>query len=122
MVQLQRQAVGEEHPDYATSLDNLASLYTSMGAYAFGSCRLKKENPEELDIKVEGPDSTLTLIAQLYRITRTPPRSSIRCGNRSPGVPMNIWFLGTPNRRERRSISSGPNVPFTATKSIRSCG
>ena len=30
---LSLQRVGDKHPDYATSLNNLASLYKSMGAY-----------------------------------------------------------------------------------------
>ena len=29
-----KQALGEKHPDYATSLNNLANLYQSTGAYA----------------------------------------------------------------------------------------
>ena len=33
-VELRRKQLGEDHPDYATSLNNLAFLYDSMGEYA----------------------------------------------------------------------------------------
>ena len=33
-LEIRREVLGEEHPDYATSLNNLAGLYSSMGDYA----------------------------------------------------------------------------------------
>jgi uncharacterized protein HemY len=32
--EIHREALGEQHPDYATSLNNLASLYDAMGRHA----------------------------------------------------------------------------------------
>ncbi|WP_157199044.1 tetratricopeptide repeat protein, partial [Methanolacinia paynteri] len=34
IVKLSRKYYGEEHPDYATSLNNLAGVYNSMGNYS----------------------------------------------------------------------------------------
>ena len=33
-LEIRKQALGEKHPDYAASLNNLAGLYESMGDYA----------------------------------------------------------------------------------------
>ncbi len=40
------------------------------------------------------------------------------CGNVSPGVPMNMWFFGTPSSRDSCSLNCGPNFPLTSRKSI----
>ena len=32
-LEIRKKVLGEEHPDYATSLNNLAELYCAMGAY-----------------------------------------------------------------------------------------
>ena len=32
-LEIRKKALGEEHPDYAQSLNNLAALYRAMGAY-----------------------------------------------------------------------------------------
>ena len=33
-LEIKKKALGEKHPDYATSLNNLAALYRAMGDYA----------------------------------------------------------------------------------------
>ena len=33
-MEIRKEALGEKHPDYATSLNNLAVLYQAMGDYA----------------------------------------------------------------------------------------
>ena len=33
-MEIHKKVLGEEHPDYATSLDNLSSLYYGMGEYS----------------------------------------------------------------------------------------
>ena len=69
-LEIRKKALGEEHPDYATSLNNLAALYHAMGAYdrAEPLCR------QALEIRKKAlgeghPDyaTSLNNLAALYR-------------------------------------------------------
>jgi hypothetical protein len=42
---VRRKAPGEEHPDVAGTLDNMALVYDSQGRYEMGLCRLNQVDP-----------------------------------------------------------------------------
>ena len=69
-LEIRKKALGEEHPDYATSLNNLAALYHAMGAYD----RAEPLYRQALEIRKkalgeEHPDyaTSLNNLAALYR-------------------------------------------------------
>jgi CHAT domain-containing protein/tetratricopeptide (TPR) repeat protein len=69
-LEINRKALGEDHPDFATSLNNLATLYDSMGNYTQAEPLLKQAM--EIRRKILGEDhphfaQSLNNLAELYR-------------------------------------------------------
>ena len=80
-------ALGPEHPDVATSLNNLAALYESQGRYAEAEPLYKRALAiREKALGPEHPDvaTSLNNLAVLYRSRAAMPRPS-RCIKRVPG-------------------------------------
>ena len=68
--EIEKKALGEEHPSYATTLNNLAALYQSMGDYARAEpLYLQCKEIEKKALGEEHPDyaQTLNNLAELYR-------------------------------------------------------
>jgi tetratricopeptide (TPR) repeat protein/CHAT domain-containing protein len=81
-LEIQRQILGEEHPVYATSLNNLAFLYQSMSDYR--KALPTQERGRELRKKLLGeehPDyaATLNNLAELYREMGDYPKALPLC-------------------------------------------
>ena len=77
-LEIRKKALGEEHPDYATSLNNLAALYHAMGAYD----RAEPLYRQALEIRKkalgeEHPDyaTSLNNLAELYHAIGTYDRA-----------------------------------------------
>ena len=78
-----KKALGEEHPDYAASLNNLALLYHAMGAY--GRAEPLYRQALEITKKALGeehPDYALSLnnLAGLYQATNRPQQALTTLG------------------------------------------
>ncbi len=80
-----QEALGENHPDYATSLNNLAKLYREMGEYSKAEPLFR--NALEICKRALGENhpnyaTSLNNLAMLYKerwaITRRPSRCSAR--------------------------------------------
>jgi tetratricopeptide (TPR) repeat protein len=61
-LEIRRQVLGEQHPDFATSLSSLASLYGSMGRYEDAEPLYRQTL--EIRLKALGPDHPDTKICQ----------------------------------------------------------
>ena len=82
-LEITKKALGEEHPDYATSLNNLAVLYRAMGAYD----RAEPLYRQALEITKkalgeEHPDyaTSLNNLAALYQATNRPQQALTTLG------------------------------------------
>ena len=67
--EIQKKALGEEHPDYAQTLNNLALLYQSMGDYARAEpLYLECKEIQKKTLGEEHPEyaTTLNNLALLY--------------------------------------------------------
>ncbi|MCS6785458.1 MAG: tetratricopeptide repeat protein, partial [Thiobacillaceae bacterium] len=72
-LQVAEQNVGREHPDVATSLNNLAALYRAQGAYTQAEPLIKRALAiQEKALGREHPDVATSLenLADLYRATK----------------------------------------------------
>ena len=68
--EIRRRALGEQHPDYATSLNNLAELYRAMGRHARGRAALPQVDGDSSPaLGEQHPDyaTSLNNLAVLYR-------------------------------------------------------
>ena len=69
-MEIRRRALGEHHPDYADSLNNLAELYRAMGRHAEAEpLYLKSTEIRRLALGEQHPDyaASLNNLAVLYR-------------------------------------------------------
>ena len=82
-LEIKKKALGEEHPDYANSLNNLAALYRALGAYD----RAEPLFCQALEIKKKAlgewhPDyaNSLNNLALLYQATNRPQQALTTLG------------------------------------------
>ena len=88
-VELAEKQFGPEHPDVATSLNNIALIYQAQGRYAEAEPLLKRSLAiREKTLGPEHPDvaTSLNILAELYRVQGAPPRPSRSTRARLPFV------------------------------------
>src|SRR5208337_311260 len=82
-LEIRKKAVGEEHPDYATSLNNFAELYGAMGAYDRAEpLLLQALEIEQKALGKEHPGYAISLnnLAGLYQATNRPQQAFATLG------------------------------------------